>query len=124
MNSEKPAEGISKGPCWNNTHTYKIECDCGDSDHAMHAWIELNSDSEVKDISMSFYVKTWIPIWDKKFSRIRTALRVLFGGNLEQEHHIILNQQVSQNFLSALEQSIKDLDAKHTSEKSSTVDKV
>ena len=124
MKAQKPAEGITKGPSWDNTHTYKIECDCSDSDHAIHAWIEIEGESDVKDVSLSFYVKSCIPVWDKKFSRIRTALRVLFGGNLEQEHHIILNKQVAVNFLSALDKSIKDLDAKHTSKKSSTVDKV
>lgn len=124
MQAQEPAEGISKGPSWSNTHTYKIECDCGDSDHAVHAWIEIDSDAEVQDVTVSFYVKSWLPIWDKKFSRIRTALRVLFGGNLEQEHHIILNKQVATNFVAALDNSIKDLDAQHTSKKSSSVDKV
>lgn len=124
MQAQEPAEGISKGPCWKDAHTYKIECDCGDSDHAVNAWVELHGDTEVKDVSLSFYVKSSIPFWDKKFSRIRTALRVLFGGNIEQEHHIILNKQVAVNLLSALDKSIQDLDAEHSPKESSTVDKV
>lgn len=121
MQAQEPAQGITKGPCWTDTHTYKIECDCGDSDHAIHAWVELHRDQEVNDISLSFYVKSCIPVWDKKFSRIRTALRVLFGGDLDQEHHIILNKQVSTNFLNALQKSIKELNA-NSSKKSSSVD--
>ena len=121
MQAQEPAEGISKGPSWPDTHTYKIECDCGDSDHAVYAWVELQSDPEVQDVSVSFYVKSWIPVWDKKFSRIRTAFRILFGGNLEREHHLILNKQVATNFVAALNKSIEDLDA-DSPKKSSSVD--
>lgn len=124
MQAQKPAEGISKGPKWPDLHTYKIECSCGDSDHAVHAWVELKGEADVKDVGISFYVKTSLPVWDKKFSRIRTALRVLFGGTLEQEHHIILNKQVATNFVTALDKSIKDLDAQHSTQKSSSMDKV
>lgn len=124
MKAQEPAEGISKGKSWADAHTYKVECDCGDPDHALHTWVELQGDSDVKDVSVSFYVKTWIPVWDKKFSRIRAAFSVLFGGTLEREHHVILNKQVATNFLAALDKSIKDLDAEHTPEESSTVDKV
>jgi hypothetical protein len=124
MDAQQPAEGISKGPSWADAHTYKVECDCGDSDHAIHAWIEVQGDTDTKDVSLSFYVKSWIPVWDKKFSRIRTAFRVLFGGHLEHEHHIILNKQVATNFLSALEKSIEELDAQHTTQESSVVDQV
>lgn len=127
MRTQKPAEGISRGKTWPDAHTYKVECDCGDSDHAIDAWVEIDGGKDIPDVTVSFYIKSCLPVWDKKFSRIRTAISVLFGGTAEREHHIIMNQQVATNFLSALDCSIKELEAKtrtSSNEKSSTSDQV
>lgn len=110
MTAQVPAEGISKSKEWRDAHTYRVDCECGDDDHAVRMWIELQGDSDLVDVSVSFYVKTWLPTWDKKFSRIRTALKVLFGGELQQEHHLLLSPQVAVNFVAAMQKSIADLE--------------
>lgn len=108
MTAQAPAEGISKGKEWKDAHTYRIDCECGDDDHAVRMWIAVAPDEQ--EVAVSFYVKTVLPTWDKKFSRIRTALKVLFGGEIQQEHHLLLNPQVSTNFVAAMQKSIAEVE--------------
>jgi hypothetical protein len=121
MKPQKPAEGISQLHSWSDFHMFKLDCDCTDPDHSAAILVELDSDT--KFITLSFFVKASLPSWRSSFSRVRTALSVLFGGNFEKEHHLILNQQVSANLLAALDTSIKHMESqreKHTSKKYST----
>lgn len=121
MNPQSPAEGISQSHTWSDLHIFKLDCDCSDTGHSASVWVELDSDTQ--HITLSFYVKAALPFWSNAFSRIRTAAGVLFGGNIEKEHHLILNQQVAANFLAALDTSIKHMESqreRHTSAKSST----
>jgi hypothetical protein len=108
--AQVPAEGVMLVKNYGNAHTYHIECECSDGDHAARMWIEVNVDAEIPDVEVSFYVTTWTPFWDKNFSRIRAAYEVLFKGVHRQEHHMILSKQGALNLAKALEQSVNELD--------------
>ena len=76
MQAQKPANGIMQTGSYPDAESYHIECDCTSSDHAIRMWIEVDSDADTQDVQVGFYVDTWTPFWESKFSRIRTAWKI------------------------------------------------
>ena len=110
--AELPAEGILKrSNTWCDAHSYLVECECTCEDHAVDTWIAVDRDSEVNDIDVTFYVKTHVPIWNfGLFQRIKLAVLILFNGEVERQHSILLKPQVAKNWIVAVQQSIDDLE--------------
>lgn len=112
MKYQKPAQGIMLQNDWGDAKTYHIECECTDPDHAVKMWIEVNGDTEVQDVEVSFYVETWTPFWDTKFNRFKAAWDILVKGVNRQEHHMILKKQAALNFAGAVTDTVKQLENK------------
>ena len=112
MQAQRPAEGIMQTGSYRDAESYHIECDCHSADHAVRMWIEVDEDTDTQDVQVGFYVDTWTPFWDSKFSRIRTAWNVLVHGLNRQEHHLILNKQAALNFSTTIEGAVRRLDSK------------
>lgn len=110
MIEQTPAEGIMLLNKWDNAKSFHIECLCGSEDHSAKMWIEVEKDQDISQVEVSFYVTTWTPFWDAKWSRFKAAYEVLFKGVHKQEHHMILSNQAALNLAKVLEQTVIELD--------------
>jgi hypothetical protein len=112
VNMQTPAQGIMLDRDHGNAKSYTIACDCHDTDHQVHMWIELNGDKDVKDVELTFYVNTTTPFWKPGFSRVKAAWDILVNGYREDQHSLILNQQAALNVANTITTVIKELKEK------------
>lgn len=112
MKTQVPAQGISLDRDFGDAKIFNIECDCTDDRHSVKMWIELNGDSDTKDVEMIFYVNTTTPFWTEGFSRIKAAWNILFKGYREDHHTLILNKQAALNVASTINTVVKELEGK------------
>lgn len=111
MQAQTPAKGISVDYDSNGAKSYLVSCDCTADDHAVNTWIEVSADQDF-GVCVTFFVKTWTPaslaeggLW----ARIKKAANILFKGVDTQEHDIILKEQAALNWISAVSNTIDDL---------------
>jgi len=109
MTPQIPAQGISIEGDWGDAKTFNVECDCTADDHAVKMWIEVQRDTDIPDVEVSFYVTTWTPFWDANWSRFKAAYEVLFKGVHKQEHHMVLNKQSAINFAHAILSTVDEI---------------
>lgn len=109
MNSQ-PIRNIMKTGEWPDTEAYRVACECHDNLHDLDVWIEVESDQEVREITVTFYKEMYTPIWDRGFNRFREAFRMLFFGQSRMAGSIILKQQVAANLVAVIQDSIKRLE--------------
>lgn len=112
MKAQKPAQGIMLQADFGNSRNFKVECDCTSDDHAVHMWIEVDKDTDVQEVEVSFYVNTWTPCWQGWGQRLQAVYEILFKGVHKQEHHMILNRQAALNLAKTIENTVQDLDPK------------
>jgi hypothetical protein len=110
--SSEPQRNIMKTGEWSDADCYRIACDCHHHDHDVDVWIEVQSDQEVRDITVTFYREFTTPIWDRGFNRFREAFRVLFFGHSRYSGDIIMSRDVAQNFIRVVQSSIDRLEQK------------
>ena len=97
---------------WSDADCYRIACDCHHHDHDVDVWIEVQSDDEVKEVTVTFYREFTTPIWERGFNRFREAFRVLFFGYSRYSGDIIMSRDVAQNFIRVVQSSIDRLEQK------------
>jgi hypothetical protein len=112
MKAQTPARGIMLDSNFGDSQVYTIDCDCHDSDHQVHMWIEINGDEDCKDVEMTFYVNTITPIWKPGFNRFKAAWDILFKGYREEQRSLILNKQAALNVASTINRVVKELQGK------------
>jgi len=108
--NESPARNIMKTGEWLDADAYRVACDCHDADHDLNVWIEVESDREVQDVTVTLYKELYSPVWEPGFNRVREALRLLFTGTTRVAGSIIMRREVAENFLATVRQSIDRLD--------------
>ena len=106
MKPQTPALNISKTGEWPDATAYKMACDCHDNDHAVDLWIEVDPDTELKDITISFHVQTTAPFWEKGFNRFKLIWELLTTGYYKSEHHFILNEQTATNLITIIKKDL------------------
>lgn len=114
LTSEAPAEGILKMKGWNDSHVYHVECSCTSPDHALQAWVEIDTEEDWPAPQLTFYVQDHYPNWNGFFRRLKDAVGILFGQPLTRSHSLLLTRQSAVNFTAALNQSIEDLEEKES----------
>jgi L-fucose mutarotase/ribose pyranase (RbsD/FucU family) len=112
MDKNTPAKMIMKTGEWSDADAYRVACDCHSSDHDLDVWIEVETDKEVDEITLTLYKEMYTPVWESGFNRFREAFRILFTGSSRMAGTIILKRDVAQNFLEAVQASIDRLDQK------------
>lgn len=95
---QEPAAGISLNQDFIEAATFTVNCDCHDPSHSVNMWISAEPDDEFQEVSVTFYVNAVTPWYEKGFSRLRTAWRVLVHGYHEEEATLMLNKQSAVNF--------------------------
>lgn len=106
MKPQTPALNISKSGEWKDASAYKLACECHDNDHNVDMWIEVDPDSEFKDITISFHVQTTAPFWEKGFNRFKLIWQLLTTGYYKSEHHFILNEQSAINLICTIKKDL------------------
>lgn len=107
MEVQKPAEGISRGIDFDNATNYIINCSCSSPEHQVHAWIELDTDTEFNDITLSFYVESTSNFWSSTYNRFKIIWEVLTTGYHKEQAHLILNEQAAINLAHTILDDVK-----------------
>lgn len=110
MDKNTPAKMIMQTGDWPDADAYRVACDCHHNDHDLDVWIEVESDREVREITLTFYKELYTPVWEQGFNRVREAFRILFTGSTRVAGTIILKQDVAQNLLATIQRSIDRLE--------------
>jgi len=110
MDKNIPAKMIMKTGEWSDADAYRVACECHSSDHDLDVWIEVETDKEVDEITLTLYKELYTPVWERGFNRFREAFRILFTGSSRMAGTIILKRDVAQNLLDSVQRSINRLD--------------
>lgn len=106
---EKPAVGVLASGVWKDAHSYTVACECGTKEHTVDAWVEVDTDTVNKDITVTFYVEPTVHAADSFWSRLKVAAGIMLRGRYTLEHGLVLREQAAKNLLGALQSSITTL---------------
>lgn len=112
MDKNQPQRNIMRTGEWQGADAYRVACECHDPDHDLDVWVEVESDTEVQEVTLTLYKDLYSPTWEPGFNRFREALRLLFTGRTRVTSSIIMKRDVAQNFIKALQTSIDRLESK------------
>lgn len=107
-----PAQGIMQISEFDNAKSFLIACECTDPTHQVDAWIEVNKELDVKQVSVTFFVKTYIPFIDGILTRVKAAWNILITGSYEQQHNLLLSKQVALNFAHTIIDTVSEMENK------------
>jgi hypothetical protein len=101
--AQVPAMGIAQTNQIGDSASYRIQCECGSSDHATDMWIEVEHDTDLNPyVMISFYVTTYTPVWASAWQRICAAWHMLVYGVNTQTHEMLLKPRAAENFAGVL----------------------
>jgi len=102
ISAQQPAEGIMKTNDWGNSVVYKIVCNCGDSNHEHHVWVEADD-----EITVTIYTTTKTNFWSK--TRWYHIWTLLTKGYIDTESSVCMTQQQALNYSQTLKNAIDDV---------------
>lgn len=105
MASQTPAQGILKRNDWGDSRTYQVTCNCHDSEHDHHVWVEASADGE---IVVLIYTTTVTSFWSK--NRWQQMWQLLTRGYVKSEVALSMNAQQALNYADTLHTAIAELD--------------
>ena len=109
MKPQKPAQGIMLNRNWGTARTYTIACECGELDHFPQMWIDIGdeSDADLQNVTVTFYVETASPWYS--VNRWRQIWQMLTRGYVKQEHALILSKQAALNLSTVIRNSVAEM---------------
>lgn len=107
LKAQQPAEGVSCTGIWDDARSFRVECSCTDPRHDANMWIEVTSESDVREVTVGFYVEGTSPCWSTGWNRIRAAWQILTQGYHRSEHHLLLNPQAALNVAEAIKHNVE-----------------
>ena len=110
LKPESPAQGISTTGIWDDARSFRIGCECTDSNHDVNMWIEISTEKDMPSIEMAFYVDTWTPYFSNWGERLRAVYDILFKGVHKQQHTLLLNKQAALNVADAITSTVQLLE--------------
>ena len=103
MKIQSPAEGILKTNEWGDTKTYRVACECSNTDCDHNVWIEADD----TQVTVNIYTTTRTNFWSKtRWQHIWTLLR---KGYIDTESTICLSEQSAFNYAHTLLSAIEDV---------------
>ena len=109
LNPQTPAEGILTTGIWDDAHSFRIGCECTDSEHDVDAWLEVNRDADLPGVELVFYVNTWTPYFANWGERLQAVYNILFKGVHRQQHTLLLKKQAALNVANAIKTTVERL---------------
>ena len=110
----QPVKNIMRTGEWKDAHAFRIACDCHNNEHDIDAWIEIQPDLDIGDITVTFYKDIYVPFWKTGYNRLLEAWRVLFTGYATRQGDFIMDKATARRFCATIERSIQDLERKNT----------
>jgi hypothetical protein len=109
MKPQTPAQGIMLNRNWGRARAYTIACECGATDHFAQMWIEVGdeSDQELENVTVTFYVETSSPWY--RLGRWRQIWDMLVHGYVKQESTLILSEQAALNLSTVIKNSVAEM---------------
>ena len=104
MKAQTPADGIMKTNDWGEAKSYKIQCLCGDSDHAHNVWVEAD------ELGVTVTTHTMIKSKWWSMNRFQTIWELLTKGYVEYEGSVIMTRQQALNYAETLKSAIADVE--------------
>ena len=92
LKPQQPAQGVVAIGDWPGSKSYKVLCDCGQSDHEHNVWVE----AEDYGVSVIIYTTSKSKWWSK--NRFKQIWSLLTKGYIEEETVITMNQQQALNY--------------------------
>ena len=103
MNAQIPAEGILTHHSWGDTKMYTVPCRCCGADCEHNVCVEADDDS----VTVTTFTKQKTKWWST--NRFAIIWRLLTRGYIEYEASIIMTQQQTVNYATALLSAVKDV---------------
>ena len=109
MKPQTPAQGIMLNRNWGTARSYTVACECGEPDHFPQMWIEVGdeSDADLQNVTVTFYVETASPWYS--LNRWRQIWTMLTRGHVRQESALILSKQAALNLSTVLRNSVAEM---------------
>jgi len=107
-----PALGIMTTGEYEDSRSFRVACDCHDNSHDVDVWIEVEPDTETRDITVTFYRELDTPFWESGFNRFREAWRILVHGRSRFSGSLIVREETAQTLCDAIRSSIDVLNKK------------
>jgi hypothetical protein len=104
MKAQTPAVGIMKTNDWGEAQAYKIECSCGDSNHAHNVWVEADE----LGVTVTTYTMVKSKWWS--MNRFQKIWKLLTKGYVEYEGSVIMTRQQALNYAETLKSAIADVE--------------
>lgn len=98
MEPETPAQGILKRNDWGDSMCYRVECECGSTEHGHEVQVEADQDGITVSIYVDAYTSYHHSFWDSMRSRLSIAARALFRGTVKVQAELMLREQQAVNY--------------------------
>jgi hypothetical protein len=131
MKAQKPAEGILINRDYGDAKNYTVTCECGDSDHSHHIWVE----SEDTGVTVHTHTEQTTDYWSQKletrydinneiyqnihwffvglfndwYRRFKLVWQVLTKGHIKYQATIIMTEQQALNYAETLKSAVADV---------------
>lgn len=89
--------------------SFRVACDCHSTDHDVDVWIEVEPDSETREVTVTFYRELDTPFWESGFNRFREAWNILVYGRSRFSGSLIVRAETAQHLCDAIQSSIQIL---------------
>lgn len=104
MTPQTPAKGVLIRHDWGDAMMFQVVCDCGQSGHDHHVWIEAEQDTVEVTIhtnvkSRWWEIKRWQQIW-----------QLLTRGYLEMESSVSMDRQAALNYAETLRAAVHSVE--------------
>jgi len=104
-----PARGIMTTGVYDGAQTFRVACDCHDNSHDVDVWIEVETEKEVHEITVTFYRELDTPFWEKGFNRFREAWRILVHGRSRFSGSLIMQAETAETLCDAIRSTVEKL---------------
>ncbi len=101
-----PALGIMTTGLYDDSRSFRVACDCHDNGHDVDVWIEIEPESDTREITVTFYREMETPWWESGFNRFREAWNILRHGRSRFSGTLIVRSKTAETLCEAIRSSI------------------
>jgi hypothetical protein len=102
----EPLRGIMTTGIYDDARSFRVACDCHDNAHDVDVWIEVDTQKEVDEITVTFYRELDTPFWEKGFNRFREAWNILVHGRSRFSGALIMQAETAETLCDAIRSTV------------------
>ena len=104
-----PARGIMTTGVYDGARAFRVACDCQDNAHDVDVWIEVETEKDVNEVTVTFYRELDTPFWEPGFNRLREAWRILVHGRSRFSGSLIIGAETAETLCDAIRSTVEEL---------------